>query len=191
MRERLRSARTQLTRRRVIGGAALVLLGLVTAAADAQPSERVTVDIGDCVDIEAREQRLQCYEDRATEVLQAREVEHSDTQDATSSEVAQADRRESRRSERRLRSQQDAATANEAPESSGGEIVATVTALQELEPNAYLITLDNDQVWRQNRLKPNRLRVGTEVRLRPTRWGPSYRLTAPGINGYLQVERVR
>lgn len=71
------------------------------------------------------------------------------------------------------------------------EIVATVAALRETVPNSYLITLDNGQVWRQTVPMPYRLREGLEVRLYPSRWGDSYRLTNEQLRGYIQVERVR
>ena len=58
-------------------------------------------------------------------------------------------------------------------------------------PNAYLITLDNGQVWRQTVPMSYRLREGAEVRLYPSQWGDGYRLTDDNLRGYIQVERVR
>jgi hypothetical protein len=71
------------------------------------------------------------------------------------------------------------------------EIVATVTALKQTVPNAYVITLDNGQVWRQNRPQWYPLKTGQRVRLWPTQWGGSYRLAVDELNGFIQVERVR
>ena len=81
-------------------------------------------------------------------------------------------------------------TASSALEESPAEFVATVTALRETVPNAYLITLDNGQVWRQNRPQEYLLQPGQRVTLRATRWGHSYRLSGDSLNGFIQVERV-
>ena len=69
------------------------------------------------------------------------------------------------------------------------EIVATVTELRQTVPNAYVITLDNGQVWRQSHPMPYPLRTGLVVRVRETQLG--YRLTAPELHGQINVERVR
>jgi hypothetical protein len=71
------------------------------------------------------------------------------------------------------------------------EIVATVAELHEIVPNAWLITLDNGQVWRQNIAQRFALKPGQHVTLRGTKWGASYRLSADTLNGFIQVERVR
>ena len=69
------------------------------------------------------------------------------------------------------------------------EIVAKVAELRETVPNAWLITLDNGQVWRQTHAIWYPLRQGLDVRVRSTRFG--YRLSAPELHGQIQVERVR
>ena len=69
--------------------------------------------------------------------------------------------------------------------------MATITALRETVPNAYLITLDNGQVWLQNHPQEYLLQPGQRVTLRATRWGHSYRLSGDSLNGFIQVERVR
>jgi hypothetical protein len=71
------------------------------------------------------------------------------------------------------------------------EVVATVTELHETVPNAWLITLDNGQVWRQNPPQRFALTAGQRVTLRGTKWGTSYRLSAETLSGFIQVERVR
>jgi hypothetical protein len=75
------------------------------------------------------------------------------------------------------------------PEQQPVEIVATVTELRPTVPNAYVITLDNGQVYRQAHPMPYPLRVGLVVRVRETNFG--YRLSAPELNGQINVERVR
>ena len=110
-------------------------------------------------------------------------------------ELSRSSRREARQSERRQRDRAEAAAAaaNGEPNAreSASEIVATITALREVEPNAYLITLDNGQVWRQNQPKRYFLLTGVEVELQSTRWGHSYRLRDPNVGSYISVERVR
>ena len=70
------------------------------------------------------------------------------------------------------------------------EIEARVTDLRETVPNAYLITLDNGQVWRQTVPKTYALREGSPVRIYYSRWR-AYRLTNDQLKGFIQVERVR
>ena len=70
-------------------------------------------------------------------------------------------------------------------------LIAKVVELRETVPNAYLITLDNGQVWRQTQPKYDySLRPGSDVRIYSSRWR-SFRLTSPQLSGYIQVERVR
>jgi hypothetical protein len=71
------------------------------------------------------------------------------------------------------------------------QIVATVTELRQTVPNAWLITLDNGQVWRQNIPQRFALKPGQRVTLNGTKWGSSYRLSAEALNGFIQVEQVR
>jgi hypothetical protein len=69
--------------------------------------------------------------------------------------------------------------------------VSSVKELHEVLPNAWQITLENGQVWRQTVSKRYELRAGAQVRIYSTRWGSASRLTSDTINGYIQVERVR
>jgi hypothetical protein len=71
------------------------------------------------------------------------------------------------------------------------EIVSRVQSLRETVPNAYLITLENGQVWRQMRPQSYPLRPGQDVRIYGTRWGTASRLTADELKSYIQVERVQ
>jgi hypothetical protein len=72
----------------------------------------------------------------------------------------------------------------------GAELIGTVAALEQLGPNLWVVTLDGGQRWRQMLTKRYALQAGDEVRIYPTKWGSSYRLTAKRIGGYIQVERV-
>jgi len=71
------------------------------------------------------------------------------------------------------------------------EFHSTISKLREYIPGRYLITLENGQVWRQMVAKRYRLRVGHNVRIYPSRWGKSFRLSAEELKGFIQVERVR
>lgn len=71
------------------------------------------------------------------------------------------------------------------------EMFGTIESLRELSPNRYVITLTNGQVWRQMRADLYNLRAGHQVRIYPTRWGSSYRLTVEELKGFIQVERIR
>jgi hypothetical protein len=75
------------------------------------------------------------------------------------------------------------------PEREPVELVATVVELRQTVPNAYVITLDNGQVYRQVHPMPYPLRTGLVVVVRETNFG--LRLTAPELHGQINVERVR
>jgi hypothetical protein len=66
----------------------------------------------------------------------------------------------------------------------------TIAALEQRMPNLWLITLTSGQRWVQMLNKPYAMKVGDEVRIYPTIWGGSYRLTASRLSGYIQVQRV-
>jgi hypothetical protein len=106
-----------------------------------------------------------------------------------SAEMSRSERRALRRAEVRQREAEAAAAAARAVAEAPDLIVARVTEVREIEPNMLLITLDNGQVWKQNRPQLYRLMVGAEVELRPSRWGTSYRLTDPDLSSFIQVER--
>jgi pyruvate/2-oxoglutarate dehydrogenase complex dihydrolipoamide acyltransferase (E2) component len=74
----------------------------------------------------------------------------------------------------------------------GGTVESTISALRETVPNAWMITLANGQVWRQEYPKAYRLAVGQRVRITPERrFGGGHRLTVVGMNGFIQVDHVR
>lgn len=99
------------------------------------------------------------------------------------------ERRRARRAARAA--EREAEERAEAAEAAANEIHATITALRERGPNSWLITLDNGQMWDQVRPQWYPLRPGQQVRLYPTNWGSSYRLSEVGRGGYIQVQRVR
>jgi hypothetical protein len=193
------------------GGTTLAGLGalaLLGADLNAQPAESVAVDVGACLELETREAQVACYGELVADELDTRNAEPEAEAEAQleaqasatdpiaastspSSEVeperdlSRAERRAARRAER------EQSREAERSDQQGDAVTATVTALRELEPNHWLITLDNDQVWRQNRAQRYLLEVGSEVTLRSSTWGPSYRLSDPNLGGFIQVERVR
>ena len=96
---------------------------------------------------------------------------------------------ESPKSASESRSDENGRGAERGSERQPVEIVAKVAELRQTVPNAYVITLDNGQVWRQAHPMPYPLRTGLVVRVRETKFG--YRLSAPELHGQIQVERVR
>jgi hypothetical protein len=144
----------------------------------AQGDASLTVDVGECVTLQSPEDRFACYE-RKVDAAQNRAVSPGASPAARSVALPGA-------------SPQAASRPGTSPlAASPPAIVATVTAVEETVPNAYLITLDNGQVWRQNRPQWYPLRPGHRVNLTTTRWGKSYRLTVQELKGFIQVERVQ
>ena len=118
-------------------------------AARAQDSEDVTVEIGHCVDLESAEERLACYGARVDAAVQERE---------RSAATAAPENRSSTPDE-------ETAPPQPATHDGAGDeptVVGKITALRETVPNSYLITLDNDQVWRQ--IRPNGIRCASAKR---------------------------
>lgn len=70
------------------------------------------------------------------------------------------------------------------------ELVDTIASLEQYGPVMLRITLESGQEWQQMYSKSYPLKVGDEVRIYPTRWGSSYRLSAARLAGYIQVKRV-
>ncbi len=191
------------------------LLG--THAALAQRGSEVTVEVSDCLEIEAPAARLACFERRVEEPRGGEAADRPGpapaappttapapaaaprtvaTEAAPPAPVARGQApvdadsfgrsNVSRREERAARQRTDREAQEERT-----ELVAKVVSLRETVPNNYVITLDNGQVWRQNRPEAYPLQPGHEVRIYPGRLGDSYRLTAPFLRGWIQVERVR
>jgi len=70
------------------------------------------------------------------------------------------------------------------------ELIDTIAALEQRMPTLQLITLQSGQKWVQMIDKRYPMRVGDEVRIYPSFWGKSYRLTVARLAGYIQVQRV-
>lgn len=70
------------------------------------------------------------------------------------------------------------------------ELVDTIAGLQQRMPNKWTVTLASGQVWQQVNSSLYKLREGQEIRIYPSPFGGSYRMSAEGINGFIQVTRV-
>jgi hypothetical protein len=82
-------------------------------------------------------------------------------------------------------------SSDDKPNETHGDVVATIADLRETVPNSWLITLDNGQLWQQSYPEPYFLRPGMRVTLHASRWGSAYRLSAEGLNGFIQVKRFK
>jgi len=162
---------------RITGVAALIASTAAVQSVAAQ-IDSVVVEVGECVDLPSPEQRLACFEAQVEAARSAPPAAAAAAAPAAASSTAPEDfgLREPEPKEVR-----------EAPP----EIHAKVVELRETVPNAFLITLDNGQVWRQTQPKYDYvLRPGSDVRIFASRWR-SFRLDSPQQRGYIQVERVR
>ena len=166
-----------------IAGIAAFLAAVAAVAASQgagaqEPGEAVNVDVGECVKLTTPDERLSCFE---------KQVEASRTSQPAAGAPA---------SPSTAPSPGTVPPSSAAPPPSGGreapppDIEARVAELRETVPNAYLITLDNGQVWRQTVPKAYGLRAGDEVRVYYSKWR-TYRLTNERLRSFIQVERVR
>lgn len=144
-------------------------VGAIESVSGQQP-DKVSIDARRCMQIEAPAERLACFE---AEVSAAPAAPAPAAPPPRTVDVGAAP-------------PQAAPVAPEDRASSGN-----ITSLQAREPNRYLITLDNGEVWEQRVAKRFQLRVGQHVRVEPSQWGSNYRLFIDGVNGFIQVARVR
>jgi hypothetical protein len=199
----------------------VVLIGCIGAApaALAQSAPGVTVDVGDCVKLQTPEERLACFDAAvkksgsapaaapppapsapsaaqptvAPPAAAAPPASSGAAAPAAAASSAAAASAAAQSSTPSAAPQSDhAGRATQSEESaSAATIVAKVKSLKPTVPNAYQITLDNGQVWRQTYPQFYPMQPGTEVTLTPTRWGNAYRLSSDHLKGFIQVERVR
>jgi hypothetical protein len=187
--------------------AVVIASGWYVAAgtASGQEAGALNVDVADCVKLESPDQRLACYEARASAALKRRAAPGAEAPATAVSGLAAESRPEpetrvvepeaqppepapSRRARERARAEGAEARAEAAE---ADEIVSRVQSLRETVPNSYIITLENGQVWRQMRPQSYPLRPGQDVRIYGTRWGTASRLTADELKSFIQVERVQ
>jgi len=186
---------------------AVGLLGALWSAQPAQAQERgeVTVDVERCLDIQSAEERQACFAAQVDQVLQERSqasarAEAPDEERERDVERERDARRQAerereverdRQAERESRSRDSAASASREDEADDQEYFGKVVEIREYKPSAYVITLDNGQVWQQTEPKRYPLRPGLEVRIYSTQWGKSYRMAGVDSGGHIQVRRLR
>ena len=190
---------------------AALTLGLGTLAGTtvlAQPEQRLMVDVGPCVNIQSTLERFECYESRVDAARNDGDSVATTPAQRESSETVIPTPRAQQTQQSTQQPSQQAGTSSRnrsvIDESSFGlpepreqqreakqqELRSTITALRETVPNSYLITLENNQVWRQMRPERYRIQVGHDVRIYPSPFGSSFRLSADELRGFIQVERV-
>jgi len=167
--------RTNLKLRIAAIGALLAGAAAVQPAAAQTAAGGTSVDVSECVKLTTPDERLACFE---------KQVEASRTNPPAVGAPASPS------------SAPTASPSSAEPPLSGArqaappDVEARVAELRETVPNAYLITLDNGQVWRQTVPKTYALRPGDEVRVYYSKWR-TYRLTNERLRSFIQVERVR
>jgi len=175
----------------------------------ARAQDSLTVDVGDCVKLKSPAERFECYErqvDAAETKSPAAPPAPAPAPDAhaaapgpaptaaapsAGAAAATAAPPTAASSPVAKPATPDAQNAGKSDKSSPADIVATITELHETVPNSFTITLDNGQVWRQSYPEQYFLRPGMQVTLRSSKWGASYRLSAEGLRGFIQVQRVK
>jgi hypothetical protein len=169
----------------------LALLGAAAAASahgQAPAGEALYVDLAECVALNSEAARYACYQERVDAALAERDSPATAGSPAAGARAPVAERTASPTSAPATAERPSAPAARATREFEIDEIFGTITALRERGPDIWVITLDNGQVWQMNQPKRYPLRVGLEVRLNSTRWGGSYRLTAPEHGGFVQVK---
>jgi len=149
----------------------------VLASASSQEAGNVTIDAQRCMQIESAAERLACFE---SEVRTAPAAPAPSAVPPRTVDVGVAP------------AQAAPTTAASTAAPAGPVSVGNITSVQAREPNRYLITLDNGEVWEQRVAERSpRPLVGQRVRIEPSQWGVHRRLYIEGLNGFLQVQRVR
>lgn len=190
--------------------AALTLgLGIVAGSSVLAQSEQgvgqsLMVDVGPCVNIQSTLERFECYESRV-------DAARNNGDSAATMPVPRESREtviSTPRTEQAQQPSEQASTSTRSravsDEASFGlpepreqqrevkqqELRSTITALRETVPNSHIITLENGQLWRQMRPERYRIQVGHDVRIYPSPFGSSFRLSADELRGFIQVERI-
>jgi hypothetical protein len=153
-------------------------------SASGQEASSVTIDARRCMQIESPAERLACFEAQVGAAPGAASSESASPPPAAPAAAASPPVRTV---------EVGAAQPQAAAPAAAGESTSfgNITLLQTREPNRYLITLDNGQVWEQRVAQRFPLRVGQHVRIEPSNWGNNERLFVDGLSGYIQVARVR
>jgi len=196
-----------------------VSLGMLlsTAAFAADNTAPVIIDASPCLEITRSIERLTCFEDQANAAQRGGTSIPQQNPPVVS--VPRNTRPQPAQSDQQATQQVQPQPATEAPQPAesasvnttdsfednfglpeenindryekANELIATVAELKELNRNRFIITLENGQTWEQMETKRFALAEGDEVRIYPTRWGNSYRLSSQSHRGYIQVQRLR
>jgi hypothetical protein len=184
-----------------------------------EAEQPVTIDVSRCIHIKSAIERLTCYDELADQAQQTRsDLEAADLSERVSDSASDAPVtmveqegvaatavvQPSQVKEEVPVTEQTINQTGRVIEENFGlppekqedekdliELHSAISHLREYVPSRYLITLENGQVWRQMVGTRYRLEVGDKVRIYPSRWGESFRLSAEGLKGFIQVERVR
>ena len=157
----------------------------VTALGQDSDDAALYVDVSRCIGLKADADKFACYQERVDAALAGDAPVRAPDAVNTATQGRAASTDELRQSS------SDDGTFPQRRSADPVEIFGTITALRETIPNNWIITLDNGQVWQMNQPKRYPLRVGLEVELTSTRWGESFRLSAPEHGGFVQVRRAR
>jgi len=203
------------------------VIGIAAGVAELSPAHsqqtgKVMIDVAECINLDAPEARLACYESRVAGVFRERAAQAEVARPAPRAPAVAAVARvpdpapgappaapaatstvsvasavvPAATEPQQTRSRDDRVSRRgekaQAPESAAAsDIVSRVTEAREVVPHAYMITLENGQVWRQTVSKQYDLHAGQQVKIYTTHWGNASRLSADDLKGYIQVERVR
>lgn len=162
------------------------------------------VDISACRAIESRLERFDCYESLeenpgASHSPQTRQQQASPSSVSPASTLPQSSA-EPGQAPVNTRAQ-DVADYGRASTTEGkakviegddgkSELLDTVADLKKVGPNMWLVTLESGQRWRQVTGKRYMLYKGDQVRIYPTEWGSSFRMTSERVGSYIQVKRL-
>jgi hypothetical protein len=191
-------------------GVSIVVLLLTMSQPFAQTAS-VIVDIGPCLAMDTDTDRYSCYDRleaqvRATQVFEVeqnvpvvsirRNTEQNKQQVGViadeertpiSTEVEDFGKEEDPQAAFRRETNARVLSSEEGDQL----LVDTIFSTVEIIPDQWEVTLSSGQVWRQVNSKKYRLREGMEVRVYPSPFGGSFRLSASGVNGFIQVRRVQ
>jgi hypothetical protein len=201
-----------------IAAAVAILAALAAPGATlGQQPESVIVDVGACVNLKSPGERLDCYEEQVQRARAQASVSPPPPPAAVPPAVtlpaaappaaaspaaapqvvavpvpaAPSASPGAQASGRRVRVE-NARVASGGSSDDSEQYEGVITALRETVPNAWVVTLDNGQVWRQSYAKAYRLQVGQPVQISRVRgFGGGYRLTVVELAGFIQVDRVR
>lgn len=169
---------------------------------------QITVDVSSCVNIESHLERLTCYDKQAanskaepvlegTAVLEVTSVKPTTAVEAIAQPVVQSAtvlQATVQSTSTGVVTEENfglAASRKEQEKKEVVELFSTISALKERVPGRFRITLENGQIWSQKAAERYRLKVGDEVRIYPSGWGSSFRLTVIDKSGFIQVERLK